>query len=267
MNPPALLFVQLCALNERDTIGDIIRRIPRQIVGIAAVRVLVLDDGSTDGTSDAAREGGADVVIRHAHNRGLAQSFQHALYECLARGATHIVHLDADGQHHPEEIPTLLAPLLSGQADVVIGDRHLAQAGYVSPTKRMLEWVGSWVTRQLSGVPVRDAVCGFRAYTRAAAQPLHITSSFSYTLETLVQMGALRLRVANVGITSQPALRHSRLSRNMLHFVWRQATVLLRAWATQHFSHKFTRTATASRLVKIRSNIRNLTDATSPPHI
>ena len=227
-----ILFVQLCALNERATIGEVIRRIPRCVVGVVVVRVLVVDDGSTDGTGDEARNAGADVVIRHARNQGLAQSFQHGLAECLARGATYIVHLDADGQHHPEEIPTVLAPVLAGWADVVVGDRQLASAAYFSLGKRLLECVGSWGVRLLTGVPVRDAVCGFRAYTRAVAKQLRVTNSFSYTVETLAQMGELGVSVVNVPITSQPSTRNSRLSRNSFYFVRKQSAILLRAWVS-----------------------------------
>ncbi|NJM39884.1 MAG: hypothetical protein HC853_03460 [Anaerolineae bacterium] len=130
----------------------------------------------------------------------------------------------------------MLAPLLAGEADVAIGDRQLAHAAYCTWGKRVLEWVGSWVVRKLSSVPVRDAVCGFRAYTRTVTQQLRVTNSFSHTLETLVQMDAMKLRVVNVVVTSQVALRTSRLSRNALYFVQRQAAILLRTWAAQHVS-------------------------------
>ncbi len=230
MSDPTL-FVQLCALNERDSIGSVIQRIPRQISGIASLTILVVDDGSNDDTAQVASEAGADIIIRHASNQGLGRAFQRALHECLARGADLVVHLDADGQHPPETIPALVAPVLAGVADVVVGDRQLAHAQGMTILKRTIELIGSAIARTLTGTPVRDAVCGFRVYTRTAATALHLNEAFSYTLESLVQMGRLQLRIANVPFASRAAPRQSRLCGSMLRFVLKQTLILLRCKA------------------------------------
>jgi len=227
---PSRLFVQICALNEEETIGQVIRAIPRAIPGVQSVSVVVVNDGSTDHTVEEAVKAGADLIVQHVGNKGLARSFQDGLDVCLEYGADIIVNIDADGQYQGEDIPTLIAPILRGQADVVIGDRQVGSLEHFSPAKRLLQKLGSWIVQQASGISIPDAVSGFRAYSREAALRLFVTSQFSYTVQTLIQASKLGLVVTSVPITARHTPRPSRLHRGTLHFITQQVLILLRTY-------------------------------------
>jgi len=225
-----LLVAQICALNEREHIGDVIRSIPREIPGIQEVRVLVIDDGSRDDTGDVARAAGADRVVRHVNRRGLARAFQTGLDTALEWGADVIVNIDADGQYRGEDIPALVADIVAGRAEIVIGDRQVRALTHFSPAKRSFQLLGSRVVRLASGLRVSDAVSGFRAYSQEAALRLYVAPLFSYTIQTLVQAGKLNLAVTSVPITARETPRPSRLQRNMFDFMIQQAIVLGRTY-------------------------------------
>jgi glycosyltransferase involved in cell wall biosynthesis len=229
------LFVQLCALNEREHIGAVIGEIPRVIPGfpeIDRVVVVVVDDGSTDDTGAVARAAGADVIVRHHTRKGLARAFQFGVDTCLAHGADIIVNLDADGQYPGGDIPALIAPILKGNADVVIGDRQTQTLGHFSPIKRLLQKAGSNVVQRAAGVQIPDAVSGFRAYERDAALRLFVSTRFSYTVQSIIQAAKLGLRIESVPITARPTTRPSRLHKGIVHFVSNQALILLRTYAS-----------------------------------
>lgn len=225
------LVVQIPAYNEESTIGDVIDAVPRRIDGIDRVELLVIDDGSLDGTVASAQAHGADHILSHNHNRGLAATFQSALDASLRLGADVIVNLDADLQYPPDQIPALIAPILSGRADLVVGDRQVQQVRHFSWLKRLLEKFGSWVVRQASSTQVPDAPSGFRAYSREAALRLFVMTDFSYTIDNLIQAGKRGLVVAHIPVRSNPT-RPSRLHRGNWNFVKRQGATIVRAYAT-----------------------------------
>lgn len=226
------LIVQVPAYNEAESLPQVLAAIPRSVPGVDVVEVLVVDDGSTDGTAEVARRAGADHVLRHGANRGLAAAFQSGLDACLHLGADVIVNTDADNQYPSDQIPDLIAPILSGQADIVIGDRQVQSLEHFSGQKKLLQWLGSWVVRLASGTNVPDAPSGFRAYSREAALRLFVTSDFSYTVENLIQAGRRRLKVAYVPVRVNPVTRPSRLHRGTWDFVKKQAATIVRAYAT-----------------------------------
>src|SRR5262245_55982991 len=203
------LIVQISSLNEEASRPETLRGIPRSIPGIDEVEVLVIDDGSTDRTADVARENGADHVLRFAKRKGLAQGFMAGLDASLRLGADIIVNTDADTPYPSDQIPQLIAPILAGQADMVIGDRSVGEVSHFSWTKRRLQTLGSWVVRKVSGTSVPDTTSGFRALTREAALRINIVSEFTYTLESIIQAGKKRLAVAHLPI----AARQTRPSR------------------------------------------------------
>ena len=226
------LFVQLCALNEQDHIAPVIHDIPRKITGIDSVKIVIVNDGSTDNTVDVARAAGADYIAHHTKNKGLARAFQTGLDLCLANGADLIVNMDADGQYRGEDIARLIAPILQGKADVVVGDRQTATLQHFSPIKRQFQQFGSRVVQLAAGLQMPDAVSGFRAYSREAALRLYVSPLFSYTVQTLIQSGKLGLAVTSVPITARATTRPSRLHKGSFHFVRQQAIVLLRTYIT-----------------------------------
>ena len=230
--PKLRLFVQLCALNERENITAVIHDIPRQIPGVACVSVLVVDDGSTDDTVDVALAAGANHIARHNGNKGLARAFQTGVDACLSHGADIIVNIDADGQYRGEDIPALIAPILARQADIVIGDRQTQSLEHFSPAKRWLQKIGSQVVQTAAGIHVPDAVSGFRAYSREAALRMFVTPLFSYTVQTLIQAGKIGLKVQSVPIIARETTRPSRLHKGIVHFIRQQAQVLLRTYIT-----------------------------------
>ena len=201
------LIIQIPCLNEASTLPATVADLPRTVPGIDVVELLVIDDGSRDGTSEIARACGVDHVIRFRRNKGLAAAFMAGIDASLKRGADFIVNTDADNQYAGREIPRLLAPLLAGEADIVIGDRNIAELQYMSWRKRQLQRLGSWVVRQVSNTNVPDTTSGFRAYTRDAALRMTVVSEFSYTLESIIQAGKKRMAIAHVAVETNPRTR------------------------------------------------------------
>ena len=225
------LVIQIPAYNEEATIAKALAALPRSVPGFSSVETLVIDDGSTDATSERAREAGAGRVVRLTTNRGLAEAFSVGLSEALAMGADVIVNFDADLQYDPADIPALVAPVLEGRADFTIGDRGPGQLAHFSPSKRLLQRMGSWVVRQASGIQVTDAVSGFRAMSAEAARRLNVFSKLTYTLETLIQAGYKGLRVLSVPVRAHPPVRPSRLFTSTAKYVLLQGSNVLRITA------------------------------------
>jgi glycosyltransferase involved in cell wall biosynthesis len=226
------LVIQIPVLNERDTIGTVLNDLPRQIPGISEISVLIVDDGCTDDTVMVALAHGADHVVRHTSNKGLAAAYQTGIDTALRLGADMIVNTDGDHQYPGSEIPRLVEPILQGKADVVIGDRQVQQNAHFSPLKKSLQHMGSSVVRWASDTNVPDTVSGFRALSREAALRTFVTTDFSYTVESLIQAGKRRLTVTTVPIRTNPSERPSRLHRGNWYFVKRQAAIIARTYAT-----------------------------------
>ena len=224
------LIVQIPCYNEAETLPKAVADIPQSIDGVDEIELLVIDDGSTDQTSDVARELGVDHIVRHKNNQGLARAFRTGLDTCLGLGADIIVNTDGDNQYAGQDIAALIQPIVDGQADIVIGDRQTGNIEHFSPVKRRLQWLGSAVVRQLSRTDVPDAVSGFRAISRDAALRLNIISPFSYTIEMVIQAGRKRMAVASVPIQTNPVDRPSRLARSIPAFVQRSLTTMARMY-------------------------------------
>ncbi len=225
------LIIQIPCLNEATTLPVTLADLPRQVPGIDAVEFLIIDDGSVDGTAEVARAHGAHHVVRFRRRKGLAAAFMAGIDACLKLGADFIVNTDGDNQYRGADVATLLAPLLSGEADIVIGDRNIQDVEHMSPTKKALQRLGSWVVRQVSNTKVPDTTSGFRAYTRDAALRLTIVSEFSYTLESIIQAGKKRMAIAHVPIATNARLRESRLFGSSWGYVKVSAATIVRIYA------------------------------------
>jgi len=225
------LIVQIPCYNEEETLPQTVADIPREIDGVDKVEILIIDDGSTDRTVEIAREIGVDHIVINKRNQGLAASFRNGLDMCLKLGAGVIVNTDGDNQYAGWDIPKLIAPVLAGTADIVIGDRQTDRIEHFSKGKKVLQKLGSGLVRSLSGTDVPDAVSGFRAYSRDAALHMNIVSSFSYTIETVIQAGSKQLAVASVPVETNAKTRESRLFSSIPRFVERQVNTIVRMYA------------------------------------
>ena len=224
------LIIQIPCLNEAQTLPATLADLPKSIPGVDAIEVLVIDDGSRDGTADVARACGVDHIVRFRRNKGLAAAFTAGIDACLKAGADFIVNTDADNQYAGHEIPQLLAPLLRGEADICIGDRNIQALSHMSWRKKKLQRLGSWVVRQVSNTTVPDTTSGFRAYTREAALRMTIVSEFSYTLESIIQAGKKRMAIAHVPITVNPRTRESRLFGSIFSYIKQSGATIVRIY-------------------------------------
>jgi glycosyltransferase involved in cell wall biosynthesis len=226
------LIIQIPCLNEADSLPATIAKLPRAIEGVDVIEFLVIDDGSSDDTAGVASRWGVHHIVSHSQNQGLAAAFQNGVRRALAEGADIIVNTDADGQYEGEDIAKLVAPVLAGRADIVVGDRGVANNAHFGPFKRRLQRLGSLIVRRLSNTDITDAVSGFRAFSRDAAQRLTITTEFSYTTDMLIQAGRKRLAITSVPVRTHAAVRPSRLFSSIPNFIMNQGVTMARAYTT-----------------------------------
>jgi glycosyltransferase involved in cell wall biosynthesis len=225
------LIIQIPCWNEELQLPDTLADLPREVPGFDVVEWLVVDDGSTDRTVEVAREQGVDHIVRLTNNKGLAAGFQAGLDACLKLGADVVVNTDADNQYDAHDIPKLVAPIVAGNADMVVGDRQVMEVEHFSPLKKRLQRLGSEVVRRASGTDVPDTTSGFRAYNREAAIQMAVVSKFTYTLETIIQAGKFLVATDHVPVHTNPQLRESRLFSSMWAYVRRNSVSIFRIYA------------------------------------
>jgi glycosyltransferase involved in cell wall biosynthesis len=225
------LIIQIPCFNEEATLPMTLADLPRELPGVEVVEWLIVDDGSSDRTVEVAREHGVDHIVSHGRNRGLATAFMTGIDASLRAGADIIVNTDADNQYQGASIPDLVAPVLAGRADMVVGERPISDIADFSWGKKLLQRVGSSVVRRFSGTGVRDAASGFRAYHRDAAMRVQVFGKYTYTMETIVQAGWNGVAVESVPIGVNPKTRDSRLVKSSGRYVWRSAQAIIRSFA------------------------------------
>ena len=226
------LIIQIPCYNEEATLGITLSALPRHVSGVDTVEWLIIDDGSTDKTVEVAKAHGIDHIVSLSRHLGLASAFVAGLEASLAAGADIIVNADADNQYSADDIPHLIAPIVAGRADIVIGSRPISTTAHFSPIKKFLQGLGSWVVRIASKTDIPDAPSGFRAMSRDAAMQLHVFNEYTYTLETIIQAGQKGMVVTSVPIRTNEDLRPSRLFKSIPSYIQRQVLTILRVFMT-----------------------------------
>lgn len=224
------LIIQIPCLDEEKTLPATLAALPREVPGVDKVEWLVIDDGSSDRTSEVARAHGVDHVVRFASNQGLARAFMAGLEACLKAGADIIVNTDADNQYDARDIPKLIEPILAGRAEIVVGARPIDEIEHFSPLKKLLQKLGSWVVRQASRTSIPDSPSGFRAISRDAAFQLNVFSQYTYTLEMVIQAGQKNIPITWVPVRTNPVTRPSRLIRGIPDYIRRSVFIIFRVF-------------------------------------
>lgn len=242
--------------NEEGTLGIALSALPRKLDGIDKVEWLIINDGSTDRTVEVAKQHGVDHIVDLGGHRGLAQGFLAGIDAGLKAGADIIVNTDADNQYEAQDIPKLIAPILRGEAEIVIGERPIAEIEHFSPIKKSLQKLGSWVVRVASGTEIADAPSGFRAISREAAMRLNVFSPYTYTLETIIQAGTKGIHIVSVPIRTNPFLRPSRLMKSMSSYIQRSIFTIVRIFMSYKPLRFFTTLGTFPFVVGFAIGVR-----------
>ena len=222
------LIIQIPCFNEADALPITLKDLPREVPGFDSVEWLVINDGSTDGTAEVALKCGVDHVVSFTNNQGLARAFLAGLDNCIKLGADVIINTDADNQYMAADIPTLVAPILAGRADVVIGARPINGIESFSLTKKVLQKIGSTVVRFVSKTNIPDAPSGFRAMTREAAMRFNVFNDYTYTLETIIQAGQKNIAITSVPVRVNRTLRPSRLVKSVPSYIRKSLITIVR---------------------------------------
>ncbi|MDD5459195.1 MAG: glycosyltransferase family 2 protein [Phycisphaerae bacterium] len=224
------LIIQIPCYNEEATLSDVIKDLPKELDGIEQIEYLVIDDGSSDNTVQIAKKLGVHHILELGSNHGLAKAFTRGINYCLNHGADIIVNTDGDNQYKADCIKNLIKPIIDNQADIVVGARPIEQIEHFSFIKKKLQRLGSSVVRRFSGTNVPDTTSGFRAYSAQAASQLQVFNRYTYTLETIIQAGAMDMRITSVPIDVNDKMRESRLFKSVAGYIWRSVCVILRSY-------------------------------------
>jgi glycosyltransferase involved in cell wall biosynthesis len=224
------VFVQIPCLNEETTLPLVLKSIPKTIKNVDELVILVIDDGSTDRTIEIAKKFGVKHFVHHTRNMGLARSFRDGIDYALKHGADIVVNTDGDNQYPQERIADLVQPVIAGEADIVIGDRQTSKIAHFSPFKKLMQRFGSWVVNQAAGTNLPDAASGFRAYSRDSLMKINIVTQFSYCMETIIQAGNKRLKIASITIETNEKTRESRLFKNIWHHMLKSGQAIVRSY-------------------------------------
>ncbi len=222
------LIIQIPCYNEAATLPVTLKELPRHLNGFSAVEWLVINDGSEDGTAEIARQCGVDHIIDFTGNKGLARAFLAGLDAAIRLGADVIVNTDADNQYCGADISLLVAPILAGRADIVVGSRPIDEITSFSPIKKFLQRVGSKVVRLVSRTDIPDAPSGFRAMSREAALRLNVFNDYTYTLETIIQAGQKGIAITSVPVRVNKPMRPSRLMKSIPSYLGKSLVTIVR---------------------------------------
>lgn len=224
------VFVQIPCLNEEATLPLVLESIPKKIANVDELEILIIDDGSTDKTVEVAKKHGVKHFVYHTRNMGLARSFRDGVDYALKHGADIVVNTDGDNQYPQGRIADLVQPIIFGDADIVIGDRQTSKIAHFSPFKKLMQRFGSWVVNKAAGTNLPDAASGFRAYSRNSLYKINVVTQFSYCMETIIQAGNKRLRIASVAVETNKKTRESRLFKNIGQHMMQSGKAITRSY-------------------------------------
>jgi glycosyltransferase involved in cell wall biosynthesis len=224
------VFIQVPCLNEETTLPLVFENMPKTLPGVDQVEWLIINDGSSDKTVEIAEKLGVKHFVHHRRNMGLARSFRDGIDYALKHGADIVVNTDGDNQYPQDRIKDLVAPIIADKADIVIGDRQTATIAHFSGFKKFMQRFGSWVVNKAAGTDLPDAASGFRAYSRDSLIKLNIVTQFSYCMETIIQAGNKRLRIASIAIETNQKTRESRLFKNIWQHMGKSGQAILRSY-------------------------------------
>ena len=225
------LIIQIPCLNEEQTLPETLKDLPKSLNGIDDIEILIIDDGSTDRTVQFAKEHGAHHVLKLTNNKGLAKAFIFGISYSLKLGADIVVNTDADNQYFGGDIEKLIRPILEKRADIVIGNRQVETIRHFSSIKILLQKLGSWTVRQLSGTTIPDATSGFRAYSKEAALQMNVISDFTYTVETIISAGNKNLAIEHTPVRTNKKTRESRLFPSIQVYLRRTLVTMLKVYS------------------------------------
>lgn len=224
------VYIQIPCLNEEATLPLVFETMPKELPGVDEVEWLIIDDGSTDKTIEVAKKLGVKHFVQHRRNMGLARSFRDGIDYALAHGADIVVNTDGDNQYPQDRIKDLVQPIIDGRAEIVIGDRQTSKIAHFSGFKKLMQRFGSWVVNQAAGTDLPDAASGFRAYSRSSLIKLNIVTPFSYCMETIIQAGYKRIKIASVPIETNEKTRESRLFKNIWQHMFKSGQAIMRSY-------------------------------------
>ena len=228
-----LVLVVVPCLNEEATIARVVEGIPKAIDGADRVEVLVIDDGSSDDTAVRARAAGAEV-LSHASNMGLGWTFSHAVRTALLKGAAVMVNIDGDGQFDPGDVPTLVAPVLAGEADMVTASRFADRA--LIPEMPVVKKFGNYavarIVQLLTGRRFHDVSCGFRALSSEALLRMNLFGTFTYTQESFLDLVFKDMEIVEIPVKVRGVREfgRSRIASSIPRYAWRSLKIMLGAF-------------------------------------
>lgn len=231
-----LVVVSICK-NEAETVAELVKRIPKKYDGIRELDICIVDDGSNDGTAEAARKAGAHVYSDGA-GKGLAFRFREVIDIALERGADVLVNIDGDLQFRPEDIPQFVAPIVQNEADFVAADRFTdPDTGLQRRPENMPAGkyygnkLGAKVVSNFSRQKFNDVTCGFRAYSYRALTALNLNSTHTYTQESFQIIAAKRMRIKTIPthVTYYKG-RKSRVVKSLVSYIGISSLNILRAY-------------------------------------
>ena len=216
------------AFNEAENVGATLQELPEEIEGLRVVPI-VIDDGSTDTTSDEARKNGA-LVARLPIRRGGGLALRVGYELALRMGAEVVVSIDADGQHVPDEMPLLVKPILTGDADLVNGSRLLGEFESESKIRHIGVHFFSWLVTMLAGQRITDPSNGYRATRPEILRKLSLEQDQFWTSELLIEALRLRATIVEVPITIRARRAGQSKKPKSLKYGWHFSKAIFKTW-------------------------------------